>query len=62
MANAVVISFVNPQQRNSLSASMTERTNQIVWSIAEKFNDLALDSIDCGWVREVWEAQVRFCQ
>ena len=61
MANAVVISFVDPY-RQSLSASMTERTNQIVWSIAEKFNDLALDSIDCGWVREVWEAQVRFCQ
>ena len=59
MANAVVISFVDPY-RQSLSASMTERTNQIVWSIAEKFNDLALDSIDCEWVREVWDAQVRF--
>ena len=59
MANPVVISFVDPH-RNSLSASMTERTNQIVWSIAEKFNDLALDSIDCEWVREVWDAQVRF--
>ena len=42
----------------NLNASLSERTNQIVQSIAEKLDELALDVIDDSWVRDVWDSQV----
>ena len=44
----------------NLNASLSERTNQIVQSIAEKLDELALDVIDDSWVRDVWDSQVDF--
>ena len=44
----------------NLNASLSERTNQIVQSIAEKLEELALDVIDDSWVRDVWDSQVNF--
>ena len=44
----------------NLNASLSERTNQIVQSIAEKLDELALDVIDDSWVRDVWDSQVNF--
>ena len=61
MANPIIISLNPAQQNNSfISASMTERTNQLVYSIAEELNGLALETIDEEWVREVWDLQVFF--
>ena len=61
MANPIIISL-NPINLNNsfISASMTERTNQLVYSIAEELNGLALETIDEEWVREVWDLQVFF--